>query len=330
MKEKLINIILAGMNDSLSKSQMSILLSVLTSSFEKVNITVNETALSTTFADNEFYLDAYLTVKKLAGLQESTLEAYEYEIKRFFDITGCDIPRVETNTIRKYLYDRQKVSSNKTVDNIRRYLNCFFQFLADENYIAKNPVKQIPKIKDESRIARFGNDYEMELLRDCCETDRELALIDLLISTGLRVHEVPQIKLDDIDWNQRIILIHGKGAKDRIVPFSVRAAKHLQDYLQNRKEKSPYLFCRTRKPYDVEPSKAMINDLFSKIRKRTGINDITIHCVRRWFATYMNDHGADSTVLQDIMGHASFNTTKKFYLDQNIQHITQVHKLCAM
>lgn len=204
MKEKLINIILTGMNNSLSKSQMSILLSVLTSSFEKVNITANETALSTGFADNEFYLDAYLTVKKLAGLQESTLEAYKYEIKRFFDIAGCDIPRVETNTIRKYLYDRQKVSSNKTVDNIRRYLNCFFQLLADENYIAKNPVKQIPKIKDESRIARFGNDYEMELLRDCCKTERELALIDLLISTGLRVHEVLQIKLDDIDWNQRI------------------------------------------------------------------------------------------------------------------------------
>lgn len=330
MKEKLINTILTNMNNSLSKSQMSILLSVLTSSFDSVDILPKETALSTSFADNTFYLETYLAVKKLAGLQKSTLNAYKYEIKRFLDETGCDVSKVETNTIRKYLYNRQKYTSNTTVDNTRRYLNCFFQFLVDEKYIDKNPLKPIPKIKEISKYIKFGNDYEIELLRDNCKTDRELALIDLLISTGLRVHEVSQIKLSDIDWNRRIILIHGKGAKDRVVPFSVRACKHLQDYLNNRKQNSPYLFCRTRKPYDIEPSKAMINDLFVKIRNRTGVNDITIHGVRRWFATYMNNHGADSTVLQDIMGHASFSTTKKFYLDKNIQHITQVHNLCAM
>lgn len=330
MKEKLINMILTGMNGTLSRDQSAMLLSVLTSALESVEVTPNETALSSAFADNNFYINTYLAVKKLAGLQESTLIAYEYEIKRFVDVTGCDIPRVETNTVRKYLYDRQKISSNKTVDNIRRYLNCFFQFLADEGYVPKNPVRQIPKIKDESRMARFGSDYEIELLRDNCKTDKELALMDLLISTGLRVHEVPQIKLTDINWDNRIILIHGKGAKDRIVPFSVRAAKHLQDYLQGRKEKSVYLFCRTKKPFDEQMSKDTISSMFRRIRKRAGIKDITIHGVRRWFATYMNDHGADSTVLQDIMGHASFATTKKFYLDKNIQHITQVHSLCAM
>ena len=330
MKEKTINNVMMELDGILSRKDMEYVLKALTKVFDTVNITPKETALSIEFADNDFYLDAYLTVKKLSGLQKSTLDAYRHEIKRFLEDVGCDIPRIDTNTVRRYLYNKQKTSSNTSVDNIRRYLNCFFQFLEDEGYITKNPLKQIPKIKEASKYTRFGNDYEMELLRDNCKTDRELALIDLLISTGLRVHEVPQIKLSDIDWNQRIILIHGKGAKDRIVPFSVRACKHLQDYLSNRKQQSPYLFCRTRKPYDTEPSKAMINDLFVKIRNRTGVNDITIHGVRRWFATYMNDHGADSSVLQDIMGHASFSTTKKFYLDKNIQHITQVHNLCAM
>lgn len=167
-------------------------------------------------------------------------------------------------------------------------------------------------------------------LRDSCKTQRELALIDLLLSTGLRVHEVPKIKVSDIDWTQRIIIIHGKGGKDRVVPFSVRACKHLQDYLQNRQECSVYLFCRTKQPYDKEPSKAMINDIFSKIRKRANIDNLTIHSIRRWTATRMEECGADASVIQDILGHTSFSTTKKYYLNRNIKRLSQVHDICAV
>lgn len=330
MKEKLINIIITGMGNSLSKTQMSMLLSVLTSAFDKVDISASQTALSPLCADNDFYISSYLTVKQLAGLQQTTLTAYEYEIKRFVDLTGCNIPKVDKNTIRKYLYDYQKVASNTSVDNVRRYLNCFFQFLENERYIDKNPVKSIPKIKDDNKITYFGNDFEMEQLRDSCKSQRELALIDLLLSTGLRVHEVPKIKVSDIDWNQRIILIHGKGGKDRVVPFSIRACKHLQDYLQSRQECSVYLFCRTKQPYDKEPSKAMINDMFSKIRKRANIDNITIHSIRRWTATRMEECGADASVIQDILGHSSFSTTKKYYLNKNIKRLSQVHDICAV
>lgn len=331
MKEKLINDIITNMKIYLDNNQLLMLFNTLTKYLESVEIAARETAVSVDFADNEKYLSIYLAVKELAGLQPKTLNTYEYHIKKFLDATGCDIPRCTTNTIRKYLNDMQKKSSNTTVDNTRRYLNGFFQFLEDEKYIDTNPVKKIPRIKEEQKIQKFWDDMAIETLRDNCITKRELALIDLLLSTGLRISEVPKIKLADIDWEKRLILIHGKGNKQRIVPFSVRAKKHLHEYLLERGiNLSIYLFSRTRKPFDKEPTKAMINDIFDNIRTRANLNDITVHGIRRWVACHMDECGAEATVIQDMFGHSSFNTTKRYYLNKNITHMSHTHSLCAV
>lgn len=331
VKEQLINEIVTEMKIALDNNQLLMLFNTLTKCLDDVEISAKETALSTNFADNEKYLQIYLTVKELSGLQPKTLDTYSYHIKKFFEETGCDVPRCTTNTIRKYLNDMQRKTSNTTVDNTRRYLNGFFQFLENERYIESNPLKKIPKIKEEQKVQKFWDDMAIETLRDNCVNKRELALIDLLLSTGLRISEVPKIKLSDIDWEKRLILIHGKGNKQRIVPFSIRAKKHLHEYLLERGiNTSIYLFSRTRKPYDKEPTKSMINDIFDEIRNRAGINDITIHGLRRWVACHMDECGAEATVIQDMFGHSSFNTTKRYYLNKNITNMSHTHHLCAV
>lgn len=330
MKEKLINEIMTKMNMVLDSYQKDILLKTLTDCFDGVDVHCTENALSADRVDNSYYIDAFIAVKQLAGRQKSTLAMYRYEIRKFADITGCDLVRVDTNAIRRYLFNCQKKISNTSVDNIRRCLNSFYEFMSDEGYMLTNPVKKIAPIKSTQKIKKFFTDYQIEQLRDNCTDSRELALIDLLLSTGLRIHEVPKIKISDIDWEQRIIIIHGKGNKDRLVPFSIRAGKHMKDYIADRSQNSDYLFCRTRAPYNIQGTKAMVNDMFAKIRDRAGIKDITVHGIRRWVASTMNDRGADPAIIQEVLGHASFSTTQKHYLNKNYKRITQIHDICAV
>lgn len=318
MKESIINKVIVSMSNILSKNQLAMLVDTLSITLEDLEINKKKNELTTELVNNYEYLKNYLVVKKVAGVAESTLKMYQYMICKFLDRTKCNLIQCDTNTIRVYLLTLQKDISNTSVDNARRCLNCFFQFLEDEGFIPKNPCRKIPRIKDVDRIQKFWDDLAIETLRDSCINKRELALIDLLISTGLRISEVPKIKITDIDWEKRLILINGKGNKQRLVPFSIRAQKHLLEYINDRGGigTSCFLFCRTRGPLNRQVTKAMIYDVFDTIRKRANIHSITIHGIRRWFASSLDRKGVDSNIIQDILGHESFSTTKKHYLNK--------------
>lgn len=330
MKERLIKDIMAEMSNILDGYQKDVLLRTLTNYFDGVEVSCSDNALSTETVGNEYYINAFIAIKRLAGRQESTLKSYRYELHKFVDASGCDLVRCDTNCIRKYLFNCQKKVCNTTVENIRRYLNSFYEFMVSEGYLPTNPVKRISPVKDTQKVKKFYSDYQIEQLRDNCKSKRELALVDFLLSTGLRVHEVPKIKLSDIDWDERIVIVHGKGNKDRIVPFSVRACKHMKEYVEGRSQRSNYLFCRTKTPYDTQGTKAMVCELFNKVKKRAKLYDFTIHGIRRWVASTMNDRGADPSVIQAVLGHASFSTTQKHYLNKNYKRIAQVHDICAV
>lgn len=320
---------MVGRKLNLSNVEMQKLIDTFTVVFAEYDVVTHKYEISTNVCGNAELVKSYMESKKLEGIADSSINAYIGALRKFYLYTGMDFKMVDTNTIRKYLLDYEKSVSKTTVNNSRRYLNNFFQFLEDEKYIEKNPCKPIKKIKEDQKIKRFYTDLEMESMRDSCYTKRELALIDLLLSTGIRIDEIHKIKLKEINWDEKTILIHGKGNKERLVPISIRCKKHLQDYLNNRDaSNSEYLFVSERSPYK-KIGKDAVNKIVKSIGQRCGLTDISVHCFRRWFASDLNKKGVDPTVIQEILGHASFETTNKHYLSKSDKKIRYLHEVFA-
>ena len=311
-------------------AQMNRIMNIMTNVFLDIDFISTKNTLSTDRYKNETIIKNFIGCKRMSGVKDSSLKQYNWTILAFLRFCkNKDLTNITTDDIRRYLLYYEKSVCKKTANNCRINLNVFFQFMEDEEYIAKNPVRKIPKIKEDIKYKRFYTDFEIESMRDACADKRELAIVDLLISTGLRVTEVSNILLSEIDWEQRTIIIHGKGGKDRMVPFSVRCKKHLQEYLLQRGiNLSPYLFCSKRKPY-CKLGKDSINKNIKNIGVRVGLPDITVHCFRRWLASDLNKKGADPTIIQEILGHASFETTQKHYLSKSYDKISYIHNIYA-
>lgn len=304
-------------------------INILTATFANVDFTASEYMLSTDRCKNEIIIKNFMGCKKMSGIKDNSIEQYVLSISTMIRFLNKDFVDIDTNDIRRFILHYEQSVSKVTANNCRRNLNVFFQFMEDEGYIVKNPVKRIPKIKEEKRFKKFYTDLEIESMRDACKNKRELALIDLLISTGLRVSEVSNVLLSEINWEEKTIIIHGKGDKDRIVPFSVRCKKHLQEYLLERGISiSDYLFCSFKEPYN-KLSTDTINRTVKTVGKRVGLPNITVHCFRRWLASDLNKKSVDPVVIQSILGHASFETTQKHYLSNSYDKISYIHNIYA-
>lgn len=307
--------------------QMHKSINILTNVFSGIDFVSSKNMLSTERCNDNIIIKNFRGCKEMSGIKEKSIEQYLLSVSSLLKFCRKELINMTTDDIRRFLLFYEKSVCKTTADNCRRNLNVFFQFMEDEEYIAKNPVKKIPKIKEELKYKRFYTDIEIESMRDACITKHETALVDLLTSTGLRVSEVSNILISEIDWENRTLMIHGKGNKDRIVPISIRCKKHLQEYLLERGIRlSPYLFCSVRKPYGKMCNHS-INNILHNIGKRVGLEEITVHCFRRWFASSLNKRGADITVIQAIMGHSSFETTQKHYLDKTIEKMRYTYDL---
>ncbi len=309
--------------------QMHKSINILTSVFSDVDFISSKNFLSTERCKDTIIIKNFMGCKKMSGVKENSIEQYLLSVNSLSNFCRKELIDISTDDIRRFLLFYEKSVCKTTADNCRRNLNVFFQFMEDEEYIRKNPVKKIPKIKEEIKYKRFYTDLEIESMRDACITRRELAIIDLLISTGLRVSEISNILLSDIDWENRMIIIHGKGSKDRFVPFSVRCKKHLQEYLSDRgRDISISLFCSMKKPY-LKLGKSSINNIIKDVGKRVNLPDITVHCFRRWLASDLNKKGVDPAIIQEILGHSSFTTTQKHYLDKTTNKVCYMHNIYA-
>ena len=309
--------------------QMHQSINILTNVFEGIDFISSENMLSTEKCKDSVIIKNFEGCKKMGGIKDNSIKQYILSVSALSRSCNKELISITTDDIRRFLLLYEKSVSKTTADNCRRNLNVFFQFMEDEEYIMKNPVKKIPKIKEDIRFKRFYTDLEIESMRDACINKRELALIDLLISTGLRISEISNILLSEIDWDGRTIVIHGKGGKDRFVPFSIRCKKHLQEYLMERGcNKSQFLFCATKKPY-YKLCKGSISKIVKDIGIRVNLPDITVHCFRRWLASDLNKKGVDPAIIQEILGHSSFTTTQKHYLDKSTNKICYVHNIYA-
>ena len=310
MKQNFINDVVQGMLPFLNNAQAEKLQEVLHHTLFDYNVIENE---DTGNLSEHNLVELFLAAKRIEGCSEKSLKYYEATILAMLNELQKDVKHIVTDDIRTYLTDYQarKQSSRVTIDNIRRILSSFFTWLEDEDYILKSPVRRIHKVKTGTNIKETYSDETLELMRDNCTELRDLAMIDLLASTGMRVGEMVLLNREDINFNERECVVFGKGDKERIVYFDARTKIHLQNYLNSRTDDNSALFVSLNNPH----RRLQISGVEVRLRqhgKRLGLNKVHPHKFRRTLATMAIDKGMPIEQLQQLLGHRRIDTTLQY------------------
>ena len=310
MKQNLITDVVQAMLPFLNNSQTERLQEVLQHTLFNYEVTKieNEKEIS-----EQNLVESFLSAKRIEGCSEKTLKYYDSTIQAMLNSIGKGIKYIVTDDIRCYLteYQTEKKSSKVTIDNIRRILSSFFSWLEDEDYILKSPVRRIHKVKTGTNIKETYSDEALELMRDNCTEFRDLAMIDMLASTGMRVGEMVLLNRNDIDFNERECVVFGKGDKERIVYFDARTKIHLQNYLDSRTDDNPALFVSLQSPHN-RMNIGGIEVRLRQLGKRLGLNKVHPHKFRRTLATMAIDKGMPIEQLQQLLGHRRIDTTLQY------------------
>lgn len=309
MKQQIIIDVMQQMLPHLDNAQMQKLQKVLEYTLHGCEITV----LEENDNDNSQLVESFVSAKRIEGCSEKTLKYYRTTIETMLISVDKSIRYIQTEDLRSYLinYQNEKQSSRVTIDNIRRILSSFFSWLEDEDYILKSPVRRIHKVKTATNIKETYTDEELETMRDSCTELRDLAIIDMLASTGMRVGEMVLLNRNDIDFNERECIVFGKGSKERVVYFDARAKIHLQNYLRSRKDDNPALFVSLKSPYE----RLKIGGVEVRLRefgKQLGLQRVYPHKFRRTLATTAIDKGMPIEQLQQLLGHRKIDTTLQY------------------
>ena len=307
MKQQIIIDVMQQMLPHLDNAQMQKLQKVLEYTLHGCEITVLEEN------DNSQLVESFVSAKRIEGCSEKTLKYYRTTIETMLISVDKSIRYIQTEDLRSYLinYQNEKQSSRVTIDNIRRILSSFFSWLEDEDYILKSPVRRIHKVKTATNIKETYTDEELETMRDSCTELRDLAIIDMLASTGMRVGEMVLLNRNDIDFNERECIVFGKGSKERVVYFDARTKIHLQNYLRSRKDDNPALFVSLKSPYE----RLKIGGVEVRLRefgKQLGLQRVYPHKFRRTLATTAIDKGMPIEQLQQLLGHRKIDTTLQY------------------
>lgn len=305
MEEKFVKI-LNEMADYLNISQMKKLQETLLK-----HLAENEA--KTEEIPNVEYLKMFIDAKQIEGCSERTLQYYRVTIEHMLGSIETPIRKITTDEIRGYLVDYQKVNncSKVTVDNVRRNMSSFFSWLEEEDYILKSPMRRIHKIKTKQPVKETITDEMIEKLRDNCTCVRDLAMIDLLYSTGIRVGELVGLNISDIDFEERECIVFGKGDKERRVYFDAKAKLHLQEYIESRTDDNPALFVTLDAPH----ARLKISGVEIRVRelgRKLNIDKIHPHKFRRTMATRAIDKGMPIEQVQKILGHSQIDTTMQY------------------
>jgi len=313
MKNKLIAAIKEAMSEALSLEQMEILDRTLTKCLDSVEISDKKTEKEFISADNKKLLALFISSKRVEGCSEKSLKYYSTTINCMLQSVDKRIEAVTTNDLRLYLanYQENKKSSKVTIDNIRRIFSSFFSWLEDEDYIVKSPVRRIHKVKTGKIVKETLTDENLEVLRDSSLDIRDLAMIDLLASTGMRVGELVKINRSDIDFHERECVVFGKGNCEREVYFDARTKIHLRQYLDNRIDDNPALFVSLSKPNN-RLSISGVEVRLRKLGQIANINKVHPHKFRRTLATLAIDKGMPIEQVQKLLGHVKIDTTMHY------------------
>ena len=323
MKEKVIKEIEQKMASILNNEQKEKLKEVLLYTFYNIEVTSIKDEL---VADTTDYAKMFIAAKRIEGCSERTLNYYETTIKTMIDKLSKKVNSIETEDLRNYLseYQAKNNCSKVTIDNVRRILSSFFAWLEDEDYIMKSPVRRIHKVKATQTVKETYTDEELEEMRDACVEIRDLAMVDFLASTGVRVGELVNLDRVDVDMQERSCVVLGKGGKEREVYFDARTKIHLQNYLNSRTYNNPALFVSLLRPYD----RLKISGVEIRLRelgKRINIKKIHPHKFRRTMATKAIDKGMPIEQVQVLLGHRKIDTTLQYAM-VNQNNVRNSHK----
>lgn len=305
MDEKLVNII-NEMAEYLNIAQMKKLQEVLLRHL--INSEVEKSNVS-----NLEYLQMFIDAKRIEGCSDRTLGYYQVTVEHLLKTVDVEVRKMTTDDLRSYLAEYQQINncSKVTVDNIRRNLSSFFSWLEEEDYILKSPMRRIHKIKTKQQVKEIISDEMIEKMRDNCKTKRDLAIIDLLYSTGIRVGELVRLNISDIDFEERECVVYGKGDKERRVYFDAKAKLHLQNYIKSRTDDNPALFVTLDVPYDRLKSSG-VEIRMRELGRSLSIPKIHPHKFRRTMATRAIDKGMPIEQVQKILGHSQIGTTMQY------------------
>lgn len=326
MKNSLIRTINSEMNSYLNNFQLEKLNEILEYNF--YNYDVIEIDKSRKELDD--YTDLFIASKKVEGCSERTLNYYETTIDNMLIEINKSVKIIDTNDLREYLtkYQKKNNCSKVTIDNVRRILSSFFSWLEDEDYIIKSPIRRIHKIKTSKVVRETYTDETIEKLRDSCEEIRDLAIIDFLTSTGVRVGELVKLNIEDINFEERSCIVFGKGSREREVYFDARTKLHLEKYLSLRKDDNPALFVSLLSPYDrLEISGVEIR--LKKLGRELDLQKVHPHKFRRTMATKAIDKGMPIEQVQRLLGHAKIDTTLQYAMvNQNNVKLSHHRFIC--
>lgn len=275
---------------------------------------------------NEQYQKLFLEAKKIEGCSQRTIRYYEVTLNHFFGCVTEPVRRISTERIRTYLSDYQKINNcgNSTIDNVRRNISSFFSWMEEEDHILKSPMRRIHKIKTKKQVKEVITDEMIEKLRDSCRCSRDLAMIDLLYSTGIRVGELVNLNISDINFEERECIVFGKGDKERRVYFDAKAKLHLLAYLSERCDDNPALFVTLDSPHD----RLKISGVEIRLRelgRSLNIERIHPHKFRRTMATRAIDKGMPIEQVQKILGHSQIDTTMEYAI-VNQSNVKNAHR----
>lgn len=319
MKDQLIAEIQRKMLSVLNNEQLLLLQEVLFETLHGVTCVCEERPPEPAQRD---VVAMFISAKRIEGCSEKTLSYYNKTIETMLYTLEKTPQQITTDDLRQYLtdYQVQRGSSKVTIDNIRRILSSFFAWLEDEDYILKSPVRRIHKVKTAQVIKETYSDEELELMRDHCTTLRDLAIIDLLASSGMRVGEMVTLNREDINFNERECVVFGKGGKERLVYFDARTKIHLQNYFESRDDSNPALFVSLKAPFE----RLQIGGVEARLRqlgKRLHLTKVHPHKFRRTMATTAIDKGMPIEQVQQLLGHQKIDTTMHYAMvkQQNVK-----------
>ena len=317
MKTEVISNITKDMENSLTDYQLNKLKESLIINFERVEfiIKTDEIKHQEELEENKKMIDSFISSKQVEGCSDRTIKYYKEIIEKFVNDFDKSIKQISTNEIRNYLSNYKDNSScgSTTIDNIRRVLSSFFSWLEDEDYIIKSPVRRIHKIKTAIVVKEVLTDENLERLRDECENIRDLSLIELLISTGMRVGELVNLNISSLNFEDRSCIVLGKGNKEREVYFDAKTKLHLKEYIAKRNDSNEALFVSMREPHQ-RLSISGIELIIRTLGMNSNINKVHPHKFRRTLATMAIDKGMPVEQVQKLLGHVKIETTMHYAL----------------
>lgn len=326
MKNILMRAIAGGLKGMLNDKQLDVVGKVIETVLSDYEVTRKPTSEEQRNKENAELLGVFLSAKKIEGCSDKTIHYYKSSIEKLMVALAKNVREISTNDIRCYLADMQEKRglSKVTIDNLRRIFSSFFSWLEDEDYITKSPVRRIHKVRTDKLVKEVLTDENVEILRDSCTEIRDIAMIDFLLSTGVRVGELVKINRTDIDFQERQCKVFGKGNKEREVYFNARTKIHLQQYLNSRTDDDSALFVSLSKPH----TRLTISGVEVRIRKlgnAVKLHKVHPHKFRRTLATMAIDKGMPIEQVQKLLGHVRIDTTLHYAM-VNQANVKMAHR----